>query len=154
MPSRRVRQRHPSPEGERRTKRLCRGGGALGSRLVDELLEALQVELALFDAKEVAARRGWRSGPRRASLRSACTATWSELAAFSGNVAPESVDEALAKDYLVGVEEENREQCALTAPAYGEGTAVLLDLERAEQLELDACPASLLHHAKRAVSDS
>ena len=69
-------------------------------------------------------------------------------------VAPESVDEALAKDHLVGVEEEDREQCALAAPAYGEGIAVLLDLERAEQLELDACPASLLHHVKRAVSDS
>ena len=50
--------------------------------------------------------------------------------------------------------EENREQCPLTAAAYCEGEAVLLDLERAEQLELDGCPASVLHRAKRAVSDS
>ena len=101
-----IRQRRPSPECERFAKRLCRGRGNLDSRLFSELLEALQVELALFDAKEVArAAGGDPVGAEQLAER-----VYRHLERVGGllrrMLAPESVDEALAKDDLVRVEEE------------------------------------------------
>ena len=69
-------------------------------------------------------------------------------------LSPEGVDEALTRDDGVGLEQQDHEQRPLAPPADGLGAAVLIDLERAEQPELDTPPASLLHRFKPAVSDS
>jgi hypothetical protein len=45
---------------------------------------------------------------------------------------PESLDQAIARDDLVGVEEEDREESALLVPSERDRTAAFVDLERPE----------------------
>ena len=147
-----IRERRPAPERERLAQRLGRGGGCLASRPFDELREALEVELAGLDAEEVARPAGDDSvGAEQLAER-----VHRHLEGVCGRLrrilAPEGVDQALARNDRVGVEEQKREQRPLAPAADGEDAAVLLDLERAEQPELDACAASFLHRSKRAVS--
>ena len=52
------------------------------------------------------------------------------------------------------MQQKELEQGSLAPPADGEDAAVPLDLEWAEQPELDARAAALLHGLKRAVSGS
>ena len=135
-----VGERGPAPQRERLAqlpRRLARRGGA---RLLHELLEAVRVELARGDAQHVAtgARQQHILAERLAQLRDVA------LQRLGGGLrpllAPELVDQALAPDELVRVQQQDRQQLALPAAADDKRSIAVSDLQRAEDPEVHFAP--------------
>ena len=140
-----IRERRPTPERERLAEHLRSLRGSLSARSVGQRSEALHVELACFDAKEVAAAAGDDSVSAEQLAQRMHGDLESVCRRLGRILAPQCVDQPVAEDDGVRVQEQGSEQGPLTPPADGEDPAFLLDLERAEQPEFVAYAASLLH---------
>ena len=135
-----IAERRPAPERERFPHRL-RGAGAVAAvDFAEQLLEAIEVELARLDPHEVA--RGLRHDPLAPErLAEAGDVDLQRRASGLGRSrVPKLVDQAVAGDNPVGLEQEEREQRTLLDAAEGELPAVVGDLERPEDPKLHASP--------------
>ena len=118
-----VRERGAPPEPERLPERhrrkLRRAFGELLAALAEQALEQARVDPVGLDVEHVAGRAGHEGAPalseRLAELRDADPE--SGAAAARRLVAPEILEQAVVRDDLVCVEEEEREQRALTPSA-------------------------------------
>jgi hypothetical protein len=109
-------------------------------RLPQQFVEAGQVELSRLDAQAVAVTDGL--DPLRPEQSTEAVDSHLERVAHARGrlLAPERVDQALAPDDLVHVQQQEGEQGALARAADGQYRAVALDLERPEQAELEPRP--------------
>jgi hypothetical protein len=144
-----IRERGPTPERERPAERRRSFGRRFCPRSFGQRSEALHVELACFDAKEVAAAAGDDSVSTEQLAQRMHGDLESVCRRLGRILAPQCVDQPVAGDDGVRVQEQGSEQGPLTPPADGEDAAFLLDLERAEQPEFDSCAGSLLHRLRR-----
>jgi hypothetical protein len=131
----------PKPEGGAKyfgsPSRIAR----LESRptLTDEVLELLEVELARFQSKHVPRRlrdeNGCAVGKHLAKTR------YVRLQRHPGvlrwRLAPELVDEPIARDELVRPEQKDRENSSLLRAAEVEGVLAFPDLERPQDAEVE-----------------
>ncbi len=99
--------------------------------------ETLEIELPFLHPEQVA--RPARGNPVGAELLAERVHRHLErvCGSFRRILAPQRVDQAVPSNDRVGVEEQKRQQRALPPASYGKDTTFLLDLERAEQPELD-----------------
>ena len=145
-------ERRPTPQRQRLAKTL-RGDSRLPSvegrsTACDPVLEALEVELARRHAQLVAggARHeettvlpGGKLGlerpaqPRDRHLE--CL-----RAALQPLFIPELRDQPVARDHLVGMQQQERQQCPLLRSAEGESPVIVVDLERPEYPEVHGLP--------------
>ena len=97
-------------------------GGEGRPALGEQSLEAVAVELVRVDLQRVRRRPPFAASPAAgSSLRSAETQFWSTLAAVGGgSLAPELVDDDVARQRLVPVEEQEGQHGALPRAAEGE----------------------------------
>src|SRR6266545_2993688 len=137
---REVGQGLPAPELERLPDRgLCAArisAGELSARVVEQISEPVAVELALLDDQEIAVAtclQALRLSERSAHTRNLC------LEALDGGgrstVRPERVDEAIDRDDLIRVKQQEGDEDALLAAAEGDCAVVAAHLEWAEQPE-------------------
>ena len=121
-----VRQRRPVPERERFGEDVGRlpgpARGEVGAPARDQLLEARHVELAGCDARDVA--RSLRDDhARRGTIGLDHLAQLGHVALQRGRgrrrrrFAPDQVDQPVARDDLVGVQQQDRQHAALARPA-------------------------------------
>jgi hypothetical protein len=135
-----VRQCWASPKVERGPKRI-RGlsGSSSKQGLVAvsvEALEAVEVELAGLDAKQIA-RTTCQEPPFAERLAHARDGGVERMACARGRTfSPQAVDQAVTRDRFVRVEEKEGKQHALLRPTEGKLTAVLQHLDGAENPEL------------------
>ena len=141
-----VHEHGPSRERERFTKRPGRRLG-IARRLLaptpgDEPLEAVEVELVWLDPEPVA------GALRRDPILPEALAKSVDLhlqrvgGARGRTLAPDRVDQPVARDDLVPVEEEAVEHPRLPAGAERDDATVVDDLERSKKPELDRWPSS------------
>ena len=128
-------QRRPPPQGERLPEQLpglVRRGRSC-TRYTR--LEALEVECPFLDADQVAGGLGDDRvvAEQLAQLRDVHLDGRGR--GLRGCAAPDLVDQAIASDGLVGVEQEQGEQRPLLRTPELQHAAVLLDLERSEDAE-------------------
>ena len=125
---REVVERGSAPEGER----------LLVAVLVEQLAEAVQVELIRRDVQHVAGRL--RLEPAGAELppQPRHVALQLRLRGRGRRLAPERVDEPVLGDDLVRAQQQIAEQRALPPALDGERTAILHHLQRSQDPELDA----------------
>jgi len=136
-----VGERRPAPELERLAQAL-----GLERRLLrrpslgDEAVELERVELAVLHPCEVP--RGAGDEPRGPEeLAQPRDVALHELVRASRRlIAPQLVDETLARDRLVCVQEQNAEQSALLRSAERHSAPVVVDLERTEYPKLHLLP--------------
>ena len=128
-----VGQGRPPPERERLRQRA----------VLDEPLEAVDVELAVVHPQEVARRtRDDAIGAERLPQR-VYVHLQRARAARRRLLAPDPVDQAVDRDDLVRVEQEQRQESPRSRAAERHGRAVVAhDLERPQQPELH-CPSAL-----------
>ena len=144
-----VGQRGSPPQSERLFEQLRRPRRLRASSARDELLEDVQVELTSLNLEHVARR----AGDQLVGLELLAQPGDVDLERLAGGrgctIPPESIDEGLARDDLVRVQEENGHERALSRPPELEGSAVARDLQRSEDAELHGPPRATLHRAKR-----
>ncbi len=135
-----IREGRPAPEPESLAQQPGSGGGIGGGGLLEETLEASDVELLRVDPDDVAGRDGReerRAGaerlaqPRDARLQRRSALVWSLPR-------PELLDQPVGGDDLVRMEEQEREQATLPRAGQRERDAVVENLQRAEDPELQA----------------
>ncbi len=144
---REVRERWATPERERlRELRLCVRGCARAERsspVGEQSLELVGVEGSGGYAKQIP---GWLGRERDVSIRIVVLEKSAELRHVDLDavrrrrrrcVAPERVDEAIARHDAIALEEKQREQATLLGSAEGEHTATDDHLHRSEDPELD-----------------
>jgi hypothetical protein len=143
-----IRERGAFSERERLAERLRSLGGSFFPRLFDQRSEAPHVELTCVDTKQIATALGDDSDgakqlPQRMhrDLESVCSR-------LRWGLAPDCVDQPVARNDGIRVQEQDRQQGPLTPPADGEDAAILLDLEWTEQPEFEPFAASLLHPSR------
>ena len=126
-----------SPERQRVAQQLHPFFGSRLTRVRAQALEARQVEAARIDLQHV---------PGRSRLDRIRAEQLAELGdeilegrrrRLRRRLAPQIRDEALARDDLARVDEQEREQPALLLAAERDGTTLAHDLERPEDPELD-----------------
>ena len=127
-----VGQRGPAPQRERLAQLLCRFPGLYVACLLDQLLEPLHIELAGGDLQDVAARpREHHLVPERlAQLRD--VALQRLAGGLRAIIAPEVVNQPIARDELVRPQRKDREQLALSAAADDERPIAVSDLKWAK----------------------
>jgi hypothetical protein len=147
-----LRERDPSELGERRPspqrKRLTQGvrgalrvtSGQSVPTLADEPLEALEVERIRLGAHPIAggARLDALTAERLPQLRDVHLE--GRARSLRRLVSPNLVDQAIARDDAVRVQEEESQERALLPPAERYEPTVLLGLERAKDAELHVPP--------------
>jgi hypothetical protein len=148
---REVGKRRTAPERERLAEELRRRHGvAFGARtsgLCQPALEPSDIELVRLDPEEVARRPGLEYAIRAVADHARLerlSQPRHEHADDVGrglgrNVAPQRIDESVARDDLVRVQQEDREQCALLPPAQRDGTTALARLDWPEDSEFHGC---------------
>ena len=118
---REIGERRSAPERERAPKGLRRRLGRaveLATAALDERAEALEVELLGRDLEGVAGRSRDEHGVRLESLAKSRNVLLKRGLRVRGRaLAPELVDEAIARDGLAAVEKEDREDASLSRPA-------------------------------------
>src|SRR5204862_4284433 len=137
-----VGERRPAPETEGLAQHggcvLCLAACERGARVLREPLESVQVELVGRDADHVAGRSRLdrRVGAERLpELRD--LALYLRDGGHRRGAGVEVVREALDRDDTVRVQEQDREGCALPRSAEWDGAALLDDLQRSQDAELD-----------------
>ena len=137
-----VRQRRPAPQGERVTEHTFRFLGFSRGRCVScrahEALEAIDIELARLDSQEVPAWAALESIAAKRAAQPRDVSVERLLDARRRPLAPERVDQPVARDDLVRVQHEHGEQRALLRAAERDEPAVDPHLERAENRGLHA----------------
>jgi hypothetical protein len=144
-----LRQRRAAPQRqrllERRNGALRVGAGQLGAPLGHQPLEALRVEAVGIERQLVAALARHDhagravTGLTRERLAQARDLHLHRLGGAGGwTLAPELVDQPVRCERLVGVQQQQRQQCPLLAPAERNRAALVEDLERAKNAEVDA----------------
>ncbi len=110
-----IRERRPTPEPERLAQQPGSGGGIGRGSLLDEPLEAADVELVAVEPQDVAGRaRDEQRGAGAERLAQPRDARLQRRRARLGRLArPELLDQPVRRDDLVGVEEQEREQVSL-----------------------------------------
>ena len=133
-----VGERRAAPQAQCLLQQLGRAFGVETARVGDELLEPLEIEAAGLDAGEVAGRlRDDRvAADRLPELRDV------NLERRRGGVgrrsAPELVDQPVARDDAVRVQQQERKERALLRASECDRAPVLGSLERAENPVVDA----------------
>jgi hypothetical protein len=124
-----VGERRTAPQRERVTQHRGRVAGLNVARVVDELLEAVGVERLGRKLQHVAARtRDKRvDADRLAQLRDVALERLRRR--VRALLAPELLDQLLARDELVRVQQQDCEQFALPATADGDRTIAIEHLE-------------------------
>jgi hypothetical protein len=135
-----VGQGRASPEPERfaedRGRLLRCPGREPAAPLREELLESLEVELALRDPKAVSGPLG-RDAARPQPLSERVHLHLERVpSGLPGLLAPERVDEEIARDDLVRVQQQVGEQQRLPSGSERDGAAVVDDLERSQNAEV------------------
>jgi hypothetical protein len=104
-------ERRSAPEAERVAQECRRSRRLRRCRLLDELLEAVHVELASPHLEQVAGRPRYDTRSRRPERLAKMRDAHVEGGRARGRrlVGPEGVDEAIGRDDLVRVQEQNRE---------------------------------------------
>ena len=140
-----VRERRTSPQRQRVAQPLRRVGrepaGEHAPALVDQPLEALEVELVRSDADQVAGRPRLQHVLRKRLAEPRDVDAQSRGRVVGRALAPELVDQPVGWDDLVGVEEQHGEQLTRLRPAQGYLAAFIPNLERSQDPELHV-PAS------------
>jgi hypothetical protein len=149
---REVRERRPAPERERLAERPGSSCRCLRSGTFDELLEAVEIELVLLDVEDVADSPRVDPLPAQKPPQRVHRDLQRVLRGLGRPVAPEPVDQALAGDDRVAVQEQEREQRTLPAAPELDLGAVPDDLEWPEQPEVRTRALEPRHRRKRAVS--
>ncbi len=144
-----IRERRPAPERERLTKQLCRTvdipAGELLRGFRDQHPEPLNVELARFERDRIAGATRFDQFPRRASVTAERPAQPGDMhlhalrRARRRALGPEVVDDAVERDRLVCVQEEQSEERAWLASIDLDRPPVIADLERPEYQKLHSC---------------
>ena len=149
-----VGERGAAPEREGVHEGLRGRGGVRGARLKDESAEALEVELARLHPQLVA--RTARLHPSRPEQSAQAVHRHLEGVRRRLGCAfpPEAIDEPLARDELVPVQQQEGEQGALPGAAEGHGAPAARHLERAENPELEPCVSARQTSAVPSVSPS
>ncbi len=145
-PDRRLRERLVDEIGERgaapERERLAQPLGGLlrlgGAGLLDEALEAVEIELLGGELDHVAGReRDEQLGARAERLAQARDARLERAGVrLRGLVRPQLLDQPARRDDLVRVEQEQREQAALPLPGHLQGAVSVQHLERPQNPEL------------------
>ena len=137
---REIGERRPAPEREPVAEHRGRGSRRGLARSVDELLEAVDVERLGRELQNIAARAGdERVGPERlAQLRDVALERLRRR--VRSLLAPEVLDEALARDELVGVQQQDREQLALPPATDRDRSIAIEHLEWAEEPDFHVAP--------------
>ncbi len=136
-------ERRAAPERERRFQRRDRPLGAAGGELAPPLrqpvLEPVRVEPLGLDPQLIAvlARDHHVARERLAQPRDADLERLRR--AGRARVAPQLVDQPVAAERLVRVEQQEREERALAVPAERDRTTSVGGLERAEDAEVHGC---------------
>ena len=128
----------------------------------DLLLEEIEIELARFDAQEIAGSAGREprllDAVRGESLAQPPDLHSKNMVGLGARLALQLRDQPIARDHTVGAEQQQREQSALLRTADAHGDAVEANIQRAEDQELQAAaghPPSLpyavghCHRARR-----
>jgi hypothetical protein len=132
-----VGERRPAPHGQRLVEKPRRDGRvAARARPLERLFEAVEVELARSDSDQIAGRPAQQPIGAQQAPKPRDVAVERLRRAGRRLVAPESRDQPVARDRLVGAEQEHREQAALLGPAERKGRAVPARLHRTEDREL------------------
>jgi hypothetical protein len=142
-------ERGPAPQRERFAQLLSRLRGVacreVGPCLLDDALEPIRVQLPGLDAKQVAGTAGDEQlGLQEpAQLRDAVL---DDLGRCRRRIAlPELVNQAIARDDLVCMQQENRQQLALAHSAQLDRTISRADLEGAEDPILHLVSREITH---------
>jgi hypothetical protein len=124
--------------GERSAPEKCECLSELAPR--GELPDTMQIELVVCDTQEVARAPGLDPVPadRLSQLRDVDLERLSRLRRRA--LVPERVDQPIAGDDPVGLEEQHGQQCALLCSAQVDLLSVVHDLERTQDLELHSPP--------------
>ena len=136
-------ERGPPPQRERvsQERRRLRGRGRSG--LLDEPLEAKQVELIGGDLQEVPVLTRDDRLARRNRLAQAGDVVLERVRRRPRRAgAPELVDQAVGRDHLVRMREQDREERPLACAAECEPAPVVCNLQRAEDPELHVVAGS------------
>jgi len=135
-----VGQRRASPQGERLAQEAGRVRGPAARErvptLAQEPLEAIDVELAVLDPQRVAAPVRLEPVPFAVAERApqAADVVLQHLRrGRRGRLAPQRVDQAIARDRLVAMQEQQHQHNALPALAELDGAVLVGDLERSQQ---------------------
>jgi hypothetical protein len=120
---RELRQRRPAPERER----------LLVPPLANEPFEAVHVDLVWVDAQDVAGRLRGEHPVREHLAQPRDVHLHARDGGLGRALAPEFIDEAVARNDLVRVQEEHGEECALFRAAERHGAAGLSNFEWPEQ---------------------
>ena len=132
-----VGERRPAPEIESFAQSLRRKAGRRLLRLLDQHLEAEQVELVRADADHVARLLRDDRVVRGECLAELGDVVLQRVGGCPGRLrAPELVDEPVRRDDLVRMRQKEREKRPLPRAAEREHTALLDDLERSQDAEL------------------
>ena len=133
-----IRERGAVPQGQRLSQELRGRRRRLTVRFFDQPLESFDVERARLDDDKVtrSSRDDGVATQRFPELRNVDLQR--SRSRFGRCAVPERVDQAIARDDAVRVQEEKREQRALLRAAKAEQPAALDDLQRTEDPELDA----------------
>ena len=147
--TREVRERRAAPQAERLGQPLGRDLGLAATRGVDEVLEAVEVALAVRDPQQVARRL---SHEPVAELTTEPGEVVLQRRERRGRrlVTPDPVDEALDREDAVRLEQEERQHRAPLDAAECEDALAVTNLERSEDSELHS--ASLV--PRRRISEA
>jgi hypothetical protein len=131
-----VGKRCSTPHRERLGQQPRRGQRLGFTGLGDEPLEAREVELGRIDPQDIA--RGARHQPVVAELLAQPRDVFLDALGDRRRRRrpPQLVDQPLRRDYLVGVQQQHRQQRPLLAPAQRQPAIVLDHLQRAEKPEI------------------
>jgi len=135
-----VGERRPPPQTERRHKRLP-GGPRLAlrellARTADEALEPVDVELVRLDPQHVSRRLPAQPVLPDSAPQPGDVAVERLVDAGRRPLAPQRLDQAVARDRLVRVQTQHRQKTALLRPAERKRLAVAPDLDRTKDAEL------------------
>ena len=142
-----VRQRRPAPDSERllqhRRRPVRTAPGELAPALREQLLEPARIEPLGIESQLVAAVAGQHDPLGTVALAAGqCLAQVRDVdlqclpGGRRGSLAPQLVDHAVSGERLVGVQQQQGEQCALLAPAQRDRVAPVAGLEGAEDAEV------------------
>ena len=133
-----IRERGAVPQGQRLSQELRRRRRRLTVRFFDQPLESFDVERARLDDDQVtrSSRDDGVATQRFPELRNVDLQR--SRSRVGRRAVPERVDQAVARDNAVRLQEEKGEQRALLRAAKAEQPAALDDLQRTEDPELDA----------------
>ena len=108
----------------------------------DLLLEEIEIELARFDAQEIAGRAGRQprllDAVRGESLAQPPDLHSKNVVGLGALLALQLPDQPIARDHAIGTQQQQREQRALLRTTDAHGDAVDANIQRAEDQELQA----------------